>query len=155
MRKIMTYQEKNILISLCSQILILVFFLIRIFEIFQDGAPESGKVFWLWGTVIILEIVMTIVGVIAMHVLSAVIESVKNNGAEPQIDDVQDERDRLISLKGTRVAYYASSIGIVLSMLSLVFGQPALVMFSMLIFSGIAAQIIEDVSKLSLYRRGF
>ncbi|MGD8456450.1 MAG: hypothetical protein PVF83_08705 [Anaerolineales bacterium] len=151
----MTYQEKNIVISLCSQILILAFFLIRIFQIFQDGALEPGEVFWLWGTVIILQIVVTIVGVIAMHVLSAVIESVKNNGTEPQIDDVQDERDKLISLKGTRVAYYASSIGIVLSMLSLVFGQPALVMFSLLIFSGIAAQIIEDVSKLTLYRRGF
>ena len=103
----------------------------------------------------ILQIVVTIVGTILAHIFSAIVQSIKTNGEEPRIDDVEDERDKFISLKGTRVAYYASSIGVVLSMLSLVIGQPPLVMFSLLIFFGIAAQIIEDISKLYLYRRGF
>jgi hypothetical protein len=40
-------------------------------------------------------------------------------------------------------------------MLTFVFGQPPLVMFSLLIFFGVLAQIVADIWRLSLYRRGF
>jgi hypothetical protein len=40
-------------------------------------------------------------------------------------------------------------------MLTFVFGQPPLVMFSLLIFSSITAEIIGDISQIYLYRRGF
>jgi hypothetical protein len=39
-------------------------------------------------------------------------------------------------------------------MLTFAFGQPSLVMFSLLIFFGLVAQIIGDISRLVLYRRG-
>ena len=151
----MTYQEKNIVVSFGSQILILGFFLIRIFQFLRGGEFESEKVFRLWLTIIILEIVVTIVGTILAHILSAIVQSVQNGGAEPQIDDIKDERDELISLKGSRIAYIASSIGIFIAMLAFVFGQPGLVMFTLIILAGIVAQLIADVSKLYLSRRGF
>ena len=151
----MTSKEKEIVVSFGCQILILGFFLIRMFQFLQDGELESGKVFHLWITVIIIEIVVTIVGIILAHILSAIVQSIQNGGEEPQIDDVEDERDKLIGLKGTRVAYIASSIGIFLAMLTFVYGQPALVMFSLIVLSGVVAQIISDLSKLYLYRRGF
>jgi hypothetical protein len=40
-------------------------------------------------------------------------------------------------------------------MLTFVFGQPPLVMFTLLIFFGLVAQIIGDISRLYLYRKGF
>jgi hypothetical protein len=40
-------------------------------------------------------------------------------------------------------------------MLTYVLGQPPLVMFVLLILVGIVAQIIGDISRLVLYRRGF
>jgi hypothetical protein len=40
-------------------------------------------------------------------------------------------------------------------MLTFAFGQPPLVMFTLLIFFGVVAQIIGDISRLYLYRRGF
>jgi hypothetical protein len=40
-------------------------------------------------------------------------------------------------------------------MLTFVLGQPPLLMFSLLILSGILAGIFEDISQLALYRRGF
>ena len=151
----MTYQEKNTIVSFCSQILILGFFLVRIFQIAQGGELESSPIFRLWLTVIILVIVATILGTILAHILSAIVQSIQTGGEEPQIDDIEDERDKMIELKGTRVAYIVSSIGVFLAMLTLVFGQPSLVMFSLLILAGLLAQISADVSKLYLYRRGF
>ena len=75
--------------------------------------------------------------------------------ADPKVEDFQDERDRLIDLRGTQVTYFVSSIGVLLSMLTFVFGQPPLVMFTLLIFFGVLAQIVGDISRLYLYRRGF
>ena len=65
------------------------------------------------------------------------------------------ERDKLIDLKDTKTVYYVSGFGGFLAMLTFVLGQPGLVMFSLLIFFGVAAQIVGDISRLYLYRRGF
>jgi len=40
-------------------------------------------------------------------------------------------------------------------MLSFAFGQPPLVMFSLLILSSILGEIIGDISQLYLYQKGF
>ena len=70
-------------------------------------------------------------------------------------DFVEDERDKVIELKSARNAYIVSSICVALSMLAFVLGQPALVMFNLLILSGIVGGIFEDISQLAMYRRGF
>ena len=112
-------------------------------------------VFRLWGIVIVLAIIFTIVATILTHIVSAIIEAIKTGSDDPEIEDFEDERDRLIDLRGTKVTYTISSIGVFLAMLTFVFGQPPLVMFTLLIFFGVVAQIIGDISRLILYRRGF
>ena len=115
----------------------------------------SEKVFHLWGIVIVLGIFGTIISTIFTHILSAIIHAIKTGEDDPKIEDLEDERDKLIDLRGTKVTYIVSSIGVALSMLAFVLGQPPLVMFSLLIFFGIFAQVIGDISRLVLYRRGF
>jgi uncharacterized membrane protein len=68
---------------------------------------------------------------------------------------IEDERDKLIGLKGSKVSYIAFSIGVLIAMLSFAFGQPPLVMFSLLILSSILGEIIGDISQLYLYQKGF
>ena len=106
------------------------------------------------GIVIALAVVVTIFATILTHILSAIIHAIKTGEEKPDIEDIQDERDQLIDLRGTKVTYFVSSIGGFLSMLTFVLGQPPLVMFSLLIFFGVVAQIIGDTSRLYLYRRG-
>ena len=67
---------------------------------------------------------------------------------------IEDERDKLIGLKGVRVSYVTFSIGVLIAMLSFVFGQPPLVMFSAIIFFSIVAEIAGDISQIFLYHRG-
>jgi hypothetical protein len=118
------------------------------------GSFNSTNVFRLWGIVIVLAILVTIFATILTHIVSAIIQAIKTK-KEPDIEDIADERDQLIDLRGTKVTYIASSIGVFLSMLTFAFGQPPLVMFTLLIFFGVVAQIIGDISRLYLYRRGF
>ena len=150
----MSYQEKNTTVSLVSSILLLGFFLVKYFQLYLKEGLNSPDVFRLWGIIIVLGIVVNILGTILAHILSSIVQSIQTNGEEPRIDDVEDERDKLIELRGTNVAYIVFSIGVFLSMLTLVIGQPALVMFTLIIFFGLVSQIIGDISRLYLYRRG-
>ena len=150
----MSFQQKNISVSLVNFSLILVYFLISIFMMVQDGSFLAPNLFRLWGITIVLAIVVTIIGTILTHIVSTMIEAIRTK-EEPTVEGTADERDEVIDLRGTKITYMASSTGVLLSMLTFVFGQPPLVMFSALIFFGIVAQIIGDVFRLYLYRRGF
>ncbi|MCA9959986.1 MAG: hypothetical protein KC443_13175 [Anaerolineales bacterium] len=157
----MSFQEKNIAVSLGSFTLILGIYLIRLSQLLHNDGLEPTSVFRLWGTVIVLVIVFTIFATIMTHIISTIIEAIvqaiKTGEKEPHIelDKTEDERDRLIDLRGTKATYTVSSIGVGLSMLTYVLGQPPLVMFTLLIFFAIVSQIIGDISRLILYRRGF
>ncbi len=151
----MSYQEKNITVSLVNFCLILGVYLLRVFQMSQGGSFNSTNVFRLWGIVIALAILVTIFATILTHIVSAIVEAIKTGKENPKVEDLEDERDRLIDLRGTKITYFVSSIGVFLSMLTFVLGQPPLAMFSLLIFFGVVAQIVGDISRLYLYRRGF
>ena len=149
----MSFQEKNIAVSLATFVLIMGFYLASLLPLAQSGALAAGPVFRLWGIVAVLATVGTVALTIATHVASQAIERITTRAGR-QITGLRDERDNLIDLRGTSVAYRVSSIGVALAMLTLVFGQPPLVMFTLIIFVGLAAQIIADLSRLYLYRKG-
>jgi hypothetical protein len=150
----MSFQEKNITASLVSFTLILGFFLIRLFQLVRGDIFTSSNVFYLWGIVIVLAIVATILITILAHIISAIVQSIQTGDENPEIEDISDERDKLVDLRGTQVTYIVFSIGVFFAMLTFVLGQPALVMFTLLIFFGILASVIGDTSRLVLYRRG-
>jgi hypothetical protein len=150
----MSFQEKNITVSLVNFTLILGFYLIRVFQMIQGGSFDSTNVFRLWGIIIALAVIVTIFATILTHIVSAIIHAIKTGEEKSNIEDIEDERDQLIDLRGTKVTYFVTSIGGFLSMLTFVIGQPPLVMFTLLIFFGVVAQIIGDVLRLYLYRRG-
>lgn len=150
----MSYQEKNITVSLVNFSLILGFYLISVIQMIQGGSFDSTNIFRLWRIIIILAIVVTILATILTHIVSGIIDAIKTK-QEPDIKDIQDERDTSIDLRGTKITYIASSIGVFLSMLTFALGQPPLVMFTLLVFFGLLAQVIGDISRLYLYRRGF
>jgi hypothetical protein len=151
----MSFQEKNIAVTLVNFSLILGVYLIRMLQMIRGGSFNSTTMFRLWGIVIVLAIVVTIIATILTHIISAITQAIKTGEKEPDIKDIADERDKLIDLRGTKVTYSVSSSGVFLSMLAFALGQPPLVMFALLIFFGLVAQIVGDISRLGLYRRGF
>ncbi len=151
----MSFKQKNITVTLVNFSLILGFFLIRVFQLVQNENFNEASVFRLWGIVIVLAVFVTIAATILTHIVSAVIEAVRTGEKNPKIKDFEDERDQIIDLKGTQITYTFSSLGAFLAMLTFVFSQPPLVMFALLIFFGVLAQIIGDTLRLLLYQRGF
>ncbi len=148
----MSYQERNSAVSLITSLLIFGFYAVNVLRMYQAGGLNSTNVFSLWATVIILSILITIVSTILAQIVLTIVHMIRTREEEPFI---ADERDELISLKGTRISYGVFSVGVLLSMGTLVINMPPLVMFILLIFAGLTAGIIGDLSRLYLYRRGF
>jgi hypothetical protein len=151
----MSFQQKNVTVSLVNFSLILGFFVVRVLQMIQGDGFNSTNVFRLWGIIIALAVVVTIFATILTHIALAILHAIRTGDENPDVEDIEDERDQLIDLRGTRVTYLVYSIGTFLSMLTFVFGQPPLVMFTLLIFFGVLAQILGDLLRLRLYRRGF
>jgi hypothetical protein len=150
----MSFQEKNIVVTLANFTLILLFYAISLFQMIQGDGLQAVGVFRLWGIVVVLATVGTVLITIITHMVARKIR-ITTTTTNQGFQDFHDERDKLIELKGTNIAYRLTSIGVALAMLTFVFGQPPLVMFTLLIFFGILAQIIADITRLYLYRRGF
>jgi hypothetical protein len=149
----MTYRETNISVSLTSSLLVMGYYLVNWIQMYQEEGLNSGVIFRLWAIVIVATIILNILGNILTNIVLSIIHAIKTqSNKEPRF--VEDERDKLIGLKGTQAAYIAFSIGVFLAMLSFVFGQPPLVMFSLIIFFSITAEIVSDILQLSFYRRG-
>jgi uncharacterized BrkB/YihY/UPF0761 family membrane protein len=148
----MSYKEKSIVVSLASYILILSYFGFKLNQFYQAGPLVPGQVFRLWGVIIVLQILVNIIGNIIANIVTSAIQMARTNEVE---DFVEDERDKIIGLKGTRNAYIFHSIFVGLAMLIFVLGQPPLLMFNLLILSGLLAGIFEEISQLIMYRRGF
>ena len=151
----MSFQEKNITVSLVNFTLILGYFLLRLRQMAATETFTQTNVFRLWVIIIVAAIIVTIAATVLTHIVSAIIQAIKTGDKEPEIEDLADERDRLIDLCGTKVTYTVSSLGVFVAMLTFTFGQPPLVMFTLLIFFGVLAQIVGDASRLLLYRKGF
>ena len=149
----MTYRETNISVSLTSSLLVMVYYLVNWIQMYQEQGLNSAVIFRLWAIVIVATILLNIFGNILTSIVLSIIHAIKTqSNKEPRF--IEDERDKLIELKGTKAAYIAFSIGVFLSMLTFAFGQPPLVMFSLIIFFSILAEITGDVLQLSFYRRG-
>ncbi|HJS20521.1 MAG TPA: hypothetical protein VJ785_17365 [Anaerolineales bacterium] len=150
----MSYQEKNVTVSLVSYLLILGYFVVNWLQMYREGSLNSSEVFRLWITVIIVTILVNITASILTNIVLSILYAIRTGGKEEE-RFIEDERDKLIGLKGTQASYLAFSIGVFLSMLTFVFGQPPLLMFSLIVLSGILAEIIGDLSQIYRYRRGF
>jgi hypothetical protein len=149
----MSNRKNEITVSLVSTLAVLAYYLVNIFQMIQRGGLTSAEVFRLWAVVIIATIILNIAGNIITNIVINITHAIRTQ-KEEEVRLIEDERDKLIGLKGDRVSYIAFSIGVFLSMLTFALGQPPLVMFSLIVLSSLMAEILGDVSQFFFYRRG-
>jgi hypothetical protein len=149
----MSYQEKSVTVSLTAYLMIVGYYLFNVFQMFQGGGLVASQLFSLWAVVIVAGIIVVISGNILANIILSIVHAIRTGGEEGE-RFIEDERDKLIDLKGNKVAYITFSVGVLLAMLTFVFGQPPLVMFSIIIFFSIAAEIAGNLAQIILYRRG-
>jgi uncharacterized membrane protein len=149
----MSYQQRNVMVALVTHLLIAGYFVVNWLLMYTGGGLVAKRVFTLWLTVIVATIVVTILGTILTNIVGAIVHAVKTRSDKPE-QFIEDERDKLIDLKGTRISYVVFCVGVGLAMLSFVLNQPALIMFSVIILFSLLSEIAGDIFKLVRYQRG-
>lgn len=147
----MSYHEKRAIVHMISSVLITVAYSLYLFQRYRAGGGEFVNVPHFWGLSFLIFILVSIVANIIISIVFNIHYRIVAKEEEPSFSD---ERDKLIELKGARNALYVFSIGVVLSMASLVINMPLYVMFIAIIYSGLVSSVVADITQFYLYRRG-
>ena len=164
----MSYQEKRTVTSIITGAMILAAYCIYAFGKLRAGNVTQGDLKFWAGTMLVfigIGIAVTIVIQIIFHILLSIAIAVKEKVKNGNCDDaeiektikseiVEDEMDKLIELKSTRIGYYFAGAGFVAAIASLVLNYSPMVMLNILFISFSTSAIIEGFAQLYFYRKG-
>lgn len=164
----MSYQEKKTLISLLTGIIIMISYCIYTYSKIQSGGESMDDLkFWAFSMFLFIGIgvaaliVIQIIFHILLSVGMAIKEQIQNGSVDEEgiekhleLDMVEDEMDKLISLKSLRIGYGIVGAGFVLGLGSLLLGYPPAVMLNAMFLSFGLGSALEAVAQIYYYRRG-
>jgi hypothetical protein len=149
----LSYHEKSLIVSLITSIVIYVIFAVQVYQRYQAGSFDTSETLVFWGrAILILAAVIIVLQILAQIGLAIGNAIVTQEEADPSFED---ERDKLIELKGRRISANIFAGGFILAMAALAIGRPPTVMFVTMMLFMIVGDIIEYFYKFYLYRRGF
>lgn len=148
----MTYPEKKTIVTLISTTLVTICYYIYVFQVYTKGNPDAMNDLSFWGKAVLVLIPVQIVFTILVQIFFAIVHKITTNEDMPSLTD---ERDKLIELIAQRNSYFAFMAGFLLAMAALAIDKGPFVMFVVLISAGIFAGVVEGITKLYLYNKGF
>jgi hypothetical protein len=134
----LTFQEKSLWLMFISLIAVFSFYFYSVLP--SDAVNVMPQQVVLFVAAVIVLVIMQVVG----HTIIAI----GNRRTET------DERDRLIELKGTRVAAYVLATGVFFALCAALVTKGNFVFTHVLLGSWVLAQLTEIGSQLFFYRRG-
>lgn len=164
----MSYHEKKTIASMISGILVLAAYAVYAIGKYRAGAAAPDDLrFWATAMLIFVGIgvAATIVIQILFHIVLSVSLAVKESVETGKCDDknvektikaqmVEDEMDKLITLKSMRVSFAITGTGFVAGLVSLVLGGAPAVMLNILFVTFSLGSLVEGFAQLHYYRSG-
>jgi hypothetical protein len=140
----MAFREKLAWISVMTMALVYGWYFWTAFPLAKAGAGSAFHYAKMLQGTIIAVVVLQVVLTIAVAIFSP------REASEPQ-----DERERLITLKGTRTAYFVLVTGTLLvSVSGIFFGTNALLLGNDALLAVVAANLAKDFTQIVHYRLG-
>lgn len=147
----MSYQGKQAIVSLISNLTSsAAYFYYR----FQSGQASDLNVaidFKFWGSTILSYLLVLIIFKILIYIIFSIMNTIITREEEPKF---RDEMDSLINLKSIRNFYHILTLGIFLSIGTLVLDFPPAAVFIGILCSMFIASIVLDVSEIYFYHKG-
>ncbi len=148
----MTPQEQRLVTSMATQITIFAVYAIVVLGHLGSGRLAEPDGFVFIGRSVVALMAATIVVTIIIQIVLAIVMAVRT-GADDH-DFIEDERDKLIQLKGMRVSHLTFSIAFVLTMIALALGliAPTIVLLT-IVTTMFFSSVLSEVVRLVYYRR--
>lgn len=159
----MSYTEKRTLAQMAISTLVFgAYCLIAFPRLSLESALRDWAVMMLifFGVMILTSIVLQILFHIFLSVDVAAREAIRDHNVDEEAignavksEFIEDERDKLISLKSRQAVCVASGLGLILGLASLLFDTPPALMLNIVFASFFLGSLAEGVTALVLYRR--
>ncbi|MCD4826928.1 MAG: hypothetical protein K8Q99_04040 [Acholeplasmataceae bacterium] len=152
----MTYQESRSLTNIISTITISGVYALIIYQRVLIGIGDTSDIFKFWALTILIFIPISIVARILIMIIFAIINATIQTakGEEIDIEEIVDERDKLIELKSMRISLIIFSLGFILALVTQLFDTSHHMFFITLIGFGVLTEVISDISTIIYYRKG-
>ncbi|MFB6320635.1 hypothetical protein [Saccharicrinis sp. FJH54] len=147
----MTYQEKENVVNIFSGLLITMVYSWIVYQKHVSGVIDLTADYRKWGVVFLIFIGVSVVARIIIYIIFHIINAIATR--EDKIP-VEDERVKLIKLKGMRNSYYVFSGGFVLGILGLSIGLPVYSIFIVFIISGLLSEVVDNGTQIYFHRKG-
>jgi hypothetical protein len=148
----MSYQEKENIVNIISALLITSVYAFIVYQRHLQGSINLTEDFRQWGIVFLIFIGVSIVARILIYIIFHIINAITTQEEDIPIND---ERTKLIKLKGTRNSHYAFNICFASAFVALAIGMPVYGIFIGFIVSCVISEIVDNSSQLYYYRKGF
>ena len=164
----MSYKIKRIIVALISGVLILI-----AYSAYAVGKVNSGAAslddtrFWATtilaaiGIAIVAMIVIQIVFHIVLSIAAAVDEQIKTGQCDDkkverniELEMVEDEMDKMIELKATKIGFTIVGIGFVAALGTMALGGQTGVMLNIMFGSFAVGSMIEAIAQIYYYGKG-
>lgn len=154
----MSYQEKKSLTNIISSIVITAVYGVLVYQRYLNGSLDDSNIFRFWAIILLIFIPISIIAriiiMIIFHFLEAVIQAAQGKELEDVIDDVVDERDKMIQMKSSVIAMYIFSLGFVIALFSQLFNVSNHLFFIIIIVTGVIMDVVSESLMMRYYRRG-
>ena len=160
----MEYQQKKSIVNIAQAVALLAVYGIYIFSRLNGGVTGWEDTHFFAVTMlkfIGVGVVIIIIIQIMFHVALSVSVAVKERDKESrEIESAinaamgEDERDKMIGLKSTRISAIAFMMGFIAGLALLALGYPVAMMLNLVFFAGGLGTIAEEVAKMVYYRAG-
>lgn len=147
----MSYQERRVIITLITSLLIFILYGLYIYNRNGDMILADPNNFRFWGKAFLWLIPVTIVVQIIVQIVFVISQKIIHQEDDPGFSD---ERDKLIELKAIRISHWVFITGFILAMIAMAWGFQPWVMFVLLFTFGLIASIASELSKIYFYRKG-
>ncbi len=147
----MQYQEKRGVAFLISNVAVTALYCLVLWLNWQDKFTLHASDLKFWASALLGIMPVHIVVRILIMIAFAVSQHVHPNGDSV---DLEDELDKLIDLKSSRLSQNVFLAGVLIGLACLAFGLPAQSLLFALVFSIPISGLCGDLYTLILYRRG-
>ena len=148
----MSLKEARIAVTLVTTLATCAVYFFIVLGMQADGRFDGEDATRLIAQAILILIGAQILATIIAQIVATIGHAIATRGEEP---DITDERDKLIELRALRVSFIITGVGIVGALVAMATGSTVFATFQIIIASMTVGDLVGNVTRLRLYRRGF